>query len=281
MTLVVLVFLLHQPDTNDNTHWLKFCYGEAFGKLVTLHKSRTPQQKLADFFMDLYEPLEELVLLGANISLDDQDQAKNGKPSSQERCTEAECKGESDHGKNDLLQEKSDNDKGDTEDEAEEDEDTLTSPKTKPNELELPRPLVIGHRPLMSLVMRLNQNRIENLIKWNLMWLKNIGFVNECQGQWLYSILACIAKPVEPSIMSDMRTIARILLKTRNSISGWNSFFVEQTTDESQETPDGIGDGDCAREKVDEKVFDFINSLNLLIYIIADYFQQKDLIMNL
>jgi len=140
--------------------------------------------------------------------------------------------------------------------------------------------LVLGHRPLMNVVMQLHHGHLENLIKWNLHWVTNMGFVNECQGQWLYAILACLHKPIDPSVMSDIRGLARKLINVRNSMTMWNaSVAPDQETGESSSKR--LNSPDDAYFSDDEKVPNFINTLNLFIYIIVDYFDQKDLIMKL
>lgn len=212
-------------------------------------KSKTKEQRLSDFFLDLYDTkVIEVLKKRFETAVE-----KLPEPVNQEE-------------NNDISTEV---------DESIElvNDDTAVSSDVLDETLDETPPsqniMQLGHRPLMNLMLQLNQNQLEKLVKWNLLWVKNIGFVNECQGQWLYAVLACLFKPVDPSVMSDLRSIVRALIKIRNKFSeDWGAHFETKDEEENHE-----------RFQCDERVFDFINTLNLFIYIIADYFQQKDLVM--
>lgn len=245
-TTHVFLWFCSQPQSNDNTHWLKFCFGDAFVKLAALSKCKTKEQKLSDFFLDMYDSTVCADLLALR------DESQTAVVTGNTEISEVE---NTDSQTNSST--KSENNGGD--DKEKEKEKTVERTPT-------PRS---GSRPLMNVVMQLNQYQLESLVKWNLLWAQNIGLVNECQGQWLYALLACLIKPVDPSIMSDLRSIARVFIKTRNSFTNdWRSHF-------EVKSEEGAAGGS------DERVFDYINTLNLFIYVISDYFQQKDLVMKL
>ncbi|CAL8093939.1 unnamed protein product [Orchesella dallaii] len=250
------------PESNDNLAWLRFCFGHSFVKVAIASKTKSEEQKIADFFLDLYDSAISELLIDRRLPVDN-------------------IKASGDGNSNENLDQSSSSTRSDVEKETKSsstDENALSNLE-KSNQSNGPA-LVLGHRPLMNVVMKLHQGHLENLIKWNLLWITSMGFVNQCQGQWLYSILACLHKPIDPNVMSDIRGIARKLIKLRNSMSMWNAPAA------SDPEPDGspskcLNSPNDAHVSVDENIPNFINTLNLFIYIIADYFDQKDLIMKL
>ncbi|ODM93254.1 Gem-associated protein 2 [Orchesella cincta] len=238
------------PESNDNVVWLRFCFGQPFVKVAIGSKTKTEEQKLADFFLDLYDPSISKILEDLQLPVDNAKAGGDGNGNLDQSVSSATS---------------------DVEVEANTIDNAIISLDNSDQAAEVA--LVLGHRPLMSVVMKLNQGHLENLIKWHLLWVKNMGFVNECQGQWLYAVLASLHKPIEPSVMSDIRDIARKLINVRNSTSMWNATSVSEPETGENSSKDTAN--------VDENVPNFINTLNLFVYIIADYFDQKDLIMKL
>ena len=115
--------------------------------------------------------------------------------------------------------------------------------------------------PHMSIMLNLGQRTLERLIYLQLGWLKHYGWVHESQGEWIYGILACLQKPLESSVISDLREIAKYCRATRLSI--WKS---KAKYDE----------GPC-KDLNHDNFISFLNTMNLFICIVGDYFQQRDL----
>ncbi|KAK7071846.1 gem (nuclear organelle) associated protein 2 [Halocaridina rubra] len=104
--------------------------------------------------------------------------------------------------------------------------------------------LVQGHPPLLSIVLNIKQKGIENLLEWHAQWLEVLGF-SKPQGQWFYALLACLEKPLTPESCSQIRHIARMCAKIRASL-------------DTADHPD-------------------LAQLNVIICIVARYFNQEDL----
>lgn len=104
--------------------------------------------------------------------------------------------------------------------------------------------LVEGQQPLLSIVLNIKQRGIENLLEWHAQWLEVLGF-SKPQGQWFYALLACLEKPLTPESCSQIRHIARMCAKIRASL-------------DSADHPD-------------------LPQLNVIICIVAKYFNQEDL----
>ncbi|KAG7164326.1 Gem-associated protein 2-like [Homarus americanus] len=105
-------------------------------------------------------------------------------------------------------------------------------------------PLVEGQQPLLSIVLNIKQRGLRNLLEWHAQWLEVLGF-SEAQGCWFYALLACLEKPLTPESCSQIRHIARICAKLRSSL-------------ESSDHP-------------------HLPHLNVIICIVARYFNQEDL----
>jgi hypothetical protein len=140
-----------------------------------------------------------------------------------------------------------------------------------------------GYQPLMSVMLMLTQHQIECLIYFHSEWITKHGFINKCQGEWLYALLACIDKPVDPSTMGDIRNVCKSLINIRNRISlklKRNGVLlcddedIDKLSDDFQK--DVTLDEDL--EDVSTRAEDYLSALNLFIFIISDYFCQKDLI---
>uniref|UniRef100_A0A671XAG3 Gem-associated protein 2 n=1 Tax=Sparus aurata TaxID=8175 RepID=A0A671XAG3_SPAAU len=99
----------------------------------------------------------------------------------------------------------------------------------------------VGFPPFLSIVSRLNQ--VNPLLSE--LTLNQFNSLTDVSGCWLYSLLACLEKPLLPEAHSSIRQLARRCAQLRSTL-------------ESQE---------------DEK----LPALNLLICLVARYFEQNDL----
>ncbi|XP_051252200.1 gem-associated protein 2 [Dicentrarchus labrax] len=102
----------------------------------------------------------------------------------------------------------------------------------------------VGFPPFLSIVSRLNQSTVLMVMEILISWFEEHEFVPQL-GRWLYSLLACLEKPLLPEAHSCIRQLARRCAQLRSTL-------------ESQE---------------DEK----LPALNLLICLVARYFEQNDL----
>ncbi|XP_035206371.1 gem-associated protein 2-like [Stegodyphus dumicola] len=103
---------------------------------------------------------------------------------------------------------------------------------------------LIGKPPLLSVVVHLNQRVVIKLLSYHKDWLEEGAYTHD-NGVWLYSLLACLEKPLYPDTHALLRSISRLC----------SSFRAEITDPES----------------------DILKSLNLIISIIAYCFDQKDM----
>jgi len=120
------------------------------------------------------------------------------------------------------------------------------------------------HHPQMSIMLNIGQRSLEQLVNMNLGWLKHYGWVHELQGEWFYALLVCLQKPLEADVMADLREIAKICRKTRAAI--WKS----------QEEYSGSAD-ENTNETNRANIATFLNTMNLFISLVGNYFQQRDL----
>lgn len=104
--------------------------------------------------------------------------------------------------------------------------------------------LLQGQKPLLSILLNIGQKLLWNLIEWHCNWLEVLGFSN-AQGQWLYALLSCLEKPLTPETSSSIRHIAKMCAQIRAELDSVNH-------------PD-------------------LPQLNVIICIIARYFNQEDL----
>lgn len=102
----------------------------------------------------------------------------------------------------------------------------------------------IGFPPFLSIVSRLNQSTVLTVLEILISWFEEMAFVPQL-GHWLYALLACLEKPLIPEAHSSIRQLARRCAQLRSTLV-------------SQE---------------DEK----LPALNLLICLVARYFEQSDL----
>lgn len=134
------------------------------------------------------------------------------------------------------------------------------------------------NRPLLSTVLRLDQPSLETLLDYQLEWLlqgnvlggadidedddeaavaeaASVAPVSEWDlaslaafGRWIYSLLGCLHTPLEPSVHSTLRSIAKAALDIRNRLPS-----------------------------ASEEATGMAAPLNLLVCIIAENFGQSDL----
>ncbi|XP_018550668.1 gem-associated protein 2 [Lates calcarifer] len=102
----------------------------------------------------------------------------------------------------------------------------------------------VGFPPFLSIVSRLNQSTVLMVLEILISWFEERPFVPQL-GRWFYALLACLEKPLLPEAHSSIRQLARRCSQLRSTL-------------ESQE---------------DEK----LPALNLLICLVARYFEQNDL----
>lgn len=61
------------------------------------------------------------------------------------------------------------------------------------------------------------QITLENLIEWHANWLEVAGF-SELQGRWMFSLLACLEKPLTPEMCSVLRNVVQNCALIRASL---------------------------------------------------------------
>ncbi|XP_055496486.1 gem-associated protein 2 isoform X2 [Leucoraja erinacea] len=107
--------------------------------------------------------------------------------------------------------------------------------------------MLVGFPPLLSIVSRMSQPTVFNILEYLIIWFGDKKLYPEL-GRWLYALLACIEKPLLPEAHSLIRQLARRCSEIRAKL----------------ENPE---DGE-------------LSALNLLICLVARYFQQCDLADN-
>ncbi|KAK3879962.1 hypothetical protein Pcinc_015524 [Petrolisthes cinctipes] len=105
-------------------------------------------------------------------------------------------------------------------------------------------PLVEGQQPLLSILLNIKQQGLQNLLEWHAQWLEVLEF-SEAQGRWFYAILACMEKPLTPESCSHIRHVARMCARIRSTLPSVDHPHLSQ--------------------------------LNVIICIVARYFCQEDL----
>ncbi|XP_038060655.1 gem-associated protein 2-like [Patiria miniata] len=104
-----------------------------------------------------------------------------------------------------------------------------------------------GVPPLLSIVSAMEQPMVYQLLEYHIEWLNHLGF-SISQGCWLFALIACLEKPLLPEAASMLRTLARQCSALRASL---------ETSEDQRLAP-----------------------LNLLICLVARYFDQSDLADN-
>nr|XP_040055135.1 gem-associated protein 2 isoform X2 [Gasterosteus aculeatus aculeatus] len=103
----------------------------------------------------------------------------------------------------------------------------------------------VGFPPFLTIVSRLNQSTVLMVMEVLIGWFEEHEFAPQL-GRWLYALLACLEKPLLPEAHSSIRQLARRCAQLRSTL-------------------DSQGD---------EK----LPALNLLICLVARYFEQNDLV---
>jgi len=104
-----------------------------------------------------------------------------------------------------------------------------------------------GKPPLLSMLVIMCQSVVEQVLEYHLAWFEAAGFSPE-QGRWLYALLAVLEKPLSPEACFSVRQLARLCCNLRASL---------ESSEDSQ-----------------------LVHLNLLICLVARYFDQIDLADN-
>ena len=102
----------------------------------------------------------------------------------------------------------------------------------------------VGERPLLSYLIKYKPNQIVTLLETQAEWVQDLGEVSSDQCLWIYALLGLVEKPLHADDVSTIRSLARVAKTTRAALAG---------TGQS------------------------VAHLNLLICIVANYFEQKDL----
>ncbi|XP_029972632.1 gem-associated protein 2-like [Salarias fasciatus] len=102
----------------------------------------------------------------------------------------------------------------------------------------------VGFPPFLSIVSRLNQSTVLMVLDILISWFEEQEFAPQL-GRWLYALLACLEKPLLPEAHSSIRQLARRCAHVRSTLE----------SDEDERLP----------------------ALNLLICLVARYFEQNDL----
>ncbi|XP_071499075.1 gem-associated protein 2-like [Diadema antillarum] len=101
--------------------------------------------------------------------------------------------------------------------------------------------------PLITIISSLDQAMVQKLLEYHVEWLETVGF-SIAQGCWLFALLSCLEKPLLADSTATIRTLSRHCATLRA--------VLESTNDDN------------------------LPPLNLLISIIARYFDQTDLADN-
>lgn len=81
---------------------------------------------------------------------------------------------------------------------------------------------VMKNQPLISTIIRINQEALELLLDFIRKWMETIpihGEVNKWLGSWLYAVCACLSLPFDRSVYSVLRKIAKICMEYRKEFS--------------------------------------------------------------
>ncbi|ESO84398.1 hypothetical protein LOTGIDRAFT_56403, partial [Lottia gigantea] len=103
-----------------------------------------------------------------------------------------------------------------------------------------------GSPPLVSILAAMGQNTIIKVLQYHVNWFEATGFTSH-QGRWLYALMTALQKPLIPEVCSTLRSLARLASQIRATLTS-------EVENESR-----------------------ITELNLLICIVARYFDQADL----
>jgi len=107
--------------------------------------------------------------------------------------------------------------------------------------------LEVGEEPLVSYLAKYKPSQIISLLELHAEWIRDLEQVSVEQASWLYAILALVEKPLHGDDIATIRSLAKAARDQRRR--------------------------DCLQPVHRGGV----NHLNLLICIVANYFEQKDL----
>ncbi|XP_019737247.1 gem-associated protein 2 [Hippocampus comes] len=102
----------------------------------------------------------------------------------------------------------------------------------------------VGFPPFLSIVSRFSQATVLTVLDILISWFEERDFVPQL-GRWLYALLACLEKPLLPEAHSSIRQLARRCAQLRSNLASQDD--------------------------------DNLPALNLLICLVARYFEQNDL----
>ncbi|XP_062863845.1 gem-associated protein 2 [Trichomycterus rosablanca] len=102
----------------------------------------------------------------------------------------------------------------------------------------------LGFPPFLSIISKLTQSTVLDVLEHLIIWFEEKDFVPQV-GRWLFALLACLEKPLLPEAHSLIRQLARRCSTVRANL-----------------------------ENIDDER---LSALNLIICIVARYFDQNDL----
>lgn len=102
------------------------------------------------------------------------------------------------------------------------------------------------NKPFVRLALEYPQEHVKNGIRFITRYLKESKKFSTFQGEWIYSLLACLELPLPAEFYYNLRSLSCVCSYIRN----------KYTVDQTEE----------------------IRSINIIIYLIGKYFNQYDLI---
>lgn len=135
-------------------------------------------------------------------------------------------------------------------------EDESTNDHNKPSTVF--NDITEGQKPETSIITQLKQTEVVALLDFQISWVELVGMIREDQGLWLYSLMAHLDKPPHADVTSSMRSLVLACSRQRKQIY------------ESENLDAKVEEGDNSMPKM-------TIHLNLIICLVARYFEQKDL----
>jgi len=115
-----------------------------------------------------------------------------------------------------------------------------------------------GQAPLTSIITQLKHTEIVSLLDFQIEWIELIGIKIEDQGLWIYALMTSLEKPPHPDVTSSLRSLALACSRQRKDIFESPSKDIVRAEDQATWPK-------------------FISHLNLIICLVARYFDQADL----
>jgi len=115
-----------------------------------------------------------------------------------------------------------------------------------------------GQQPLTSIITQLKQTELIHLLEFQISWVELVGMIREDQGLWLFSLMAHLDKPPHPDVTSSLRSLVLACSRQRKQIYESEKIHTETN-------------------KTDSHIPSMVVHLNLIICLVARYFDQKDL----